>query len=147
MKPRCVLQVEDDENDVFLLEYTFKQAQVPVPLVAVRDGKQAMEYLAGIGEFADRDRFPLPRLVLLDLKLPRKSGLEVLEWMRATPSLRELPVVVLTSSSRPEDIQAAYRFGANAYLVKPPRADQLLELVKGLSEFWLRYNQVPSNLG
>ena len=145
MKPSCVLQVEDDDNDIYLLQYAFKQAQVPSLLTPVRDGEEAIGYLKGAGEFADRARFPLPCLILLDLKLPGRSGFEVLEWIRHQPDLAELPVIVLTSSGRPEDIHLAYKMGANAYLVKPSGREKLLELVKSLASFWLVHTQLPSS--
>jgi len=143
MRASCVLQVEDDDNDIVLLQYAFKQAGAPKPLQPVRDGTEAIEYLAGAGRFADRGQFPLPCLVLLDLKLPGKSGLEVLIWIRQNSQVQELPVMILTSSARPEDIHAAYRAGANAYLEKPSSASELLEMVKALATFWLRHNQLP----
>lgn len=129
-----VLYAEDDENDVFLLERAFARAQVENPLQAVSDGAAALRYLAGTGEFVDRQRYPAPCLALLDLNLPRKSGLEVLQWVRTTPPLRSLPVILLTSSSQKRDIEAAYTLGANGFLVKPASAAQLLELVTALRD-------------
>ena len=102
-----------------------------------------MAYLAGEGPFADRQRHPFPVLVLLDLKLPRRSGLEVLEWIRAQTGLKRLPVVVLTSSKEATDVNRAYDLGANSYLVKPVGFDSLLELVKSLEVYWLILNQKP----
>lgn len=134
MPPPPVLYAEDDENDVFLLARAFARAGVEHPLQVVKDGALALHYLAGTGEFGDRNRFPPPCLALLDLNLPRKSGLEVLQSVRATPALRSLPVILLTSSSQARDIQAAYALGANGYLVKPASADKLLELVTGLRD-------------
>jgi CheY-like chemotaxis protein len=134
MSPPPVLYAEDDENDVFLLERAFARAGVENPLQAVTDGAAAQRYLSGTDEFADRDRFPAPCLALLDLNLPRKSGLEVLQWVRTTPTLRSLPVILLTSSSQKRDIQAAYTYGANGYLVKPASAEKLVELVTALRD-------------
>ncbi|MBL9211675.1 MAG: response regulator [Opitutaceae bacterium] len=134
MSPPPVLYAEDDENDVFLLERAFARAQVENPLRAVTDGAAAQRYLAGTDEFADRHRFPAPCLALLDLNLPRKSGLEVLQWVRTTPALRSLPVILLTSSSQSRDIRAAYAYGANGYLVKPASAEKLVELVAALRD-------------
>lgn len=129
-----VLYAEDEENDVFLLERAFARAGVAHPLQVVKDGAVALRYLAGTGEFSDRARFPLPCLALLDLNLPRQSGLEVLQWVRATPALRALPVILLTSSNQARDIQSAYTLGANGYLVKPASADKLVELVSALRD-------------
>src|SRR5438309_1088242 len=127
MKP--VLLVEDIETDILLMQHVWRDVGVPNPLRAVEDGQRAMDYLAGAGEYADRRAHPLPCLVLLDLKLPYFTGLEVLEWIRRQSALKTLPVVVLTASSSDEDIGQAYRLGANAYLEKPMGVPKLKELV------------------
>src|SRR6478672_12672813 len=114
-----ILLVEDDSNDVLLIQRAFRKASLSNPLQIVEDGEAAILYLKGEESFADRDRYPLPRLILLDLKLPRKSGFEVLVWLRQQPKFYGLPVVVLTSSKEKNDIQQAYLLGANSYLVKP----------------------------
>lgn len=132
-----VLYAEDDENDVFLMERAFAKACVINPLQTVIDGAAAIRYLAGMGEFADRQRFPLPCLVLLDLNLPRRSGLEVLKWVREQPSMQNLPVIMLTSSIQDRDIGSANVLGANGYLVKPPSSERLLELVTSLRDVCL----------
>lgn len=134
MPPPPVLYAEDEENDVFLLERAFARAGVEHPLQVVTDGAVALRYLAGTGEFSDRERFPLPCLALLDLNLPRKSGLEILQWIRANPDLRALPVILLSSSNQTRDIQSAYALGANGYLVKPSSAEKLVELVSALRD-------------
>src|SRR5262245_28825507 len=118
-----VLYAEDEDNDVFLMRRAFERAGVENALQVVGDGTKAIQYLSGAGEFADRRRFPMPCLVLLDLNLPRRSGLEVLKWLREQPALQELPVVMLTSSLQDCDIGSAYNLGANGYLVKPPSSD------------------------
>src|SRR5947207_15233949 len=99
-----ILHVEDDPNDVLLIARAFRKAEVPVQIQVVNDGEQAVHYLSGTDAFAQREQFPLPALVLLDLKLPRKSGIEVLEWLRAQPGLKRIPVIMLTSSRQPMDI-------------------------------------------
>ena len=137
----CVLQVEDESNDIYLLEYSFREICVTTPLKAVRDGQEAIDYLSGAGKYADRTEFPLPCLTLLDLKMPRKSGFEVLEWIRAYPVTSALPVIICSSSANESDIRAAYKLGANAYVVKPSNVDVLLEFVRALDTFWLRYNR------
>ena len=141
----AVLLVEDEINDVLLIRRAFTKAQLPEPL-SVGDGEAAMAYLAGRDRYADREQYPLPVLVLLDLKLPRKSGLEVLEWLRAQPGLRRTPVVMLTSSEATEDINQAYDLGANSYLVKPIGSRDLLEMVRTLGLYWLVHNQPPERL-
>src|SRR2546430_8372545 len=109
MKP--VLLVEDIETDVLLMQHVWRDVGVPNPLRAIEDGQRAMEYLAGVGQFADRRAHPLPCLVLLDLKLPYVTGLELLQWMRQQPALKTLPVVVLTASPNDDDIGQAYLLG------------------------------------
>jgi CheY-like chemotaxis protein len=136
-----ILLVEDDANDVFLMQRACRKVELPNPLHVVGDGDEAVDYLSGAGRYADRVQYPLPVLVLLDLKLPRKGGLEVLDWLRQEPTLRRLPVVVLTSSKEPNDVNRAYDLGANSYLVKPLGFDALLDLVRSLNEYWLTLNE------
>ncbi|HTD68309.1 MAG TPA: response regulator [Candidatus Limnocylindria bacterium] len=139
-----VLHVEDDPNDVLLIARAFRKAEIPAQLQVVNDGEQAVHYLSGTNSFSSREQFPLPSLVLLDLKLPRKSGIEVLEWVRTQPGLKRIPIVMLTSSKQPIDINRAYDLGVNAYLVKPVNFDSLVEMLKTLDSFWLRVNEQPS---
>ena len=143
MTDRTVLLVEDSPADVLLIQRAFTRARIAGALAVVGDGEQAVAYLSGGGTFADRDRHPMPDLVLLDLKLPRKSGFEVLEWLRAQPGLRRLPVAVLTSSRETSDVDRAYDAGANSYLVKPGNADDLLTLLRDLGLYWQK-NEFPS---
>jgi CheY-like chemotaxis protein len=110
----------------------------------VCDGVEAIEYLRGTGQYADRARYPLPGLMLLDLKLPRRSGHEVLAWLRQEPAVRRLPVAILTSSRESSDIERAYDLGANSYLVKPTGPGALLRLVEALSLYWLVLNEGPN---
>ena len=138
-----ILLAEDDPNDVLLIQRALQRNQVVNPLQVVRDGEEAIAYLSGQGAFADRERHPLPVLMLMDLKMPRKSGLEVLEWVRQQPGLKRLPITVLTSSNQSPDINRAYELGANSYLVKPAGFDSLLELVKNLDMYWLILNEKP----
>jgi CheY-like chemotaxis protein len=138
-----VLLVEDNPDDVLLTRRAFSKAHFPVPLQVISDGQGAIDYLGGAGEYADRGRFPLPLVLLLDLKLPRRSGFEVLAWLRGQPGLRRIPVVVLTSSGQSVDVNRAYDLGANSYLVKPVRSDALTDLVKSLNLYWLLLNEKP----
>ena len=142
-----ILYVEDEEADVELLQHVLVRLGIDIPLQTVKDGRLAREYLAGKEPFDDHQRYPPPSLVLLDLNLPRWSGFEVLEWMRQQPQLRRLPVVVLSSSSRPDDIARAYEAGANGYLVKPNALGELISLVQALNDFWLRHNRFPEAPG
>ncbi|HEV8411192.1 MAG TPA: response regulator [Gemmatimonadaceae bacterium] len=142
-----ILLVEDEENDVMLLQRAFRRAGMVNPLQVVRHGDDAVAYLEGTGEFADRVKHPLPVLVLLDLKLPRRTGLEVLEWVKERPGLKKIPIVVLTSSKNDSDVDRAYELGANSYLVKPVSFETLLELVKSLELYWLVLNERPKVSG
>lgn len=140
-----VLLVEDDPDDVFFLRDAFKKTGMQDALRVVRDGEEAVAYLLGLAAYADRTLHPLPALVLLDLKLPRKSGLEVLEWRRGRPELMRIPVIVLTSSQSEDDLNKAYEFGANSYLVKPISSDAQLDMVKAIQGYWIALNKVPKN--
>ncbi len=143
MSQKPVLYVEDEENDLVFMQYAFAEAEVRNPLVTVSDGQAATDYLDGQGIYADRGQYPLPGLVLLDLNLPKKNGLEVLQWIRHHPVCHTLPVVVVTSSSREWDIHQSYALGANAYVVKPPMIDELQKAVKIIKDFWLGLNEPP----
>lgn len=141
--PFTILHVEDDPNDVLLLQRAFRKAGANATIQAVSDGDRAVAYLSGAGEFADRELYPLPQLVLLDLKMPRKSGMEVLSWVRSQPELKRLVIVVFTSSKHDEDVNKAYDIGANSYMVKPVGFDSLVELCKTLTHYWGSLNQRP----
>lgn len=138
-----VLLVEDDENDAFFFQRAFKKAGFSNDVQVVRDGIEAVAYLSGEGEFADRRRHPLPDLVLLDLKLPRRPGLDVLRWIRSEVAHREQIVVVLTSSTSEADLAEAYHAGANSYLLKPVASEQMLNLVQLIGNYWIRENRFP----
>jgi len=143
MNSIAILYVEDEETDVTLLQHVLTKTGIANPLRTVKDGKVAKDYLAGNPPFDDRWLHPLPGLVLLDLNLPYWSGFEVLEWIRQQSQLRRLPVVIFTSSSRPDDIARAYDAGANAYLVKPNALADLSALALALRDFWLIHNRLP----
>ena len=140
MKP--ILYVEDDSNDVLFFEHAVKKTGLSQPVQVACDGKDAMDYLKGTAAFANREKFPLPCLVLLDLKSQRVTGLEVLKWIRQESGL-PLVVVVLTASGHNADVTAAYRLGANAYLIKPTDAREFERMIKALIDFWLIYNTGP----
>ena len=141
MNTKCILQVEDEEADVFLLQLIFKRTGINSPVQAVTDGEMAIHYLSGVGRFADRQKYPLPCLVLLDLQLPKVSGLDVLAWIRQQPYLNRLVVVVFSSSALPEDVSRAYELGANSYIEKPSNMERTLELAQLLKGWWLGFNR------
>jgi CheY-like chemotaxis protein len=140
MSKPSILQVEDDAHDVFLLQRAFMQAGISNPVHVATDGQMAIDYLAGTDQFANRARYPLPSLVLLDLKLPRKSGREVLQWIRAQLGLRRLIVIVFTSAPYIGDVGLAYDLGANSFLVKPTDFSRYLDVARVLKAWWLDYN-------
>ena len=127
---QTILLVEDNEDDVFIMQNAFRRASVPNPLQVVGDGDQAIAYLQGEGMYSDRQRYPLPIVILLDLNMPRKNGLEILGWLRQQPGLKRAAVHILTASSRQADIERAFDLGANAYIVKPSKVEALVEMLK-----------------
>lgn len=124
-----ILLAEDDPNDVFFMQRALAKAGLSTRLHVVRNGQEALEYLGGLGKFSDRTEFPLPSLLLLDLKMPFVDGFEVLTWTRSQPGLKQLPVVVLTSSSEDRDRERAAEIGATAYFVKPPTREMVAEIL------------------
>jgi CheY-like chemotaxis protein len=142
---RAILLVEDNEDDVFLMQRALKGARVINPLFVVEDGQEAVDYLGGAGKFADRETYPLPAIVFLDLKLPLISGHDVLAWVRRQKELESLVVIVLTSSNEASDLSRCYALGANSYLVKPPTPEQLEDLANAFRWYWLEYNRFDEN--
>lgn len=140
----ALLLAEDDENDIFLLQRALSEAHVDNPLFVARDGQEAIEYLSGAGKFANREHYPVPCLFILDLKMPRKTGMEVLQWLRQQPALQALPVIILSSSAQRHDIDRAYELGANAFVVKPGGIQERAALARVIKDFWLNFNQPPS---
>jgi DNA-binding response OmpR family regulator len=143
MNYTCILQVEDEANEVFLLQRAFAQAGIANPVQVASDGQMAIDYLSGSGRFADRVRFPMPGLMLLDLKLPRRSGREVLEWIRFQPGLNKLVVIVFTSAQYVGDVSLAYELGAKSFIIKPTDFSQYLDIARLLKGWWLQRNQFP----
>jgi len=135
-----VLLVEDNEADVRLTREALREAEVAVDLVAVADGEQALEYLRSDGEHAGAER---PDLILLDLNLPKKNGLEVLEEVRGDTQLRRIPVIMLTTSSSARDVAACYDRGVNCYVVKPLDLDDFTSLVQSINRFWFEVARLP----
>ncbi len=138
-----ILLVEDNPKDVLLIQRAIRRAEIKIGVQVVNDGDSAVAYLAGEGAYQDRMLHPLPILVLLDLKLPRRSGAEVLLWLRQQPALKRLPVVVLTASREYADINHVYDLGANAYMVKPFAFDDLVQIVHTLNLHWIVLNEKP----
>ncbi len=118
MPYKNILYADDDPNDVLMFKMALKRATLPYTLATVEDGQQAMEWLTGKGAYADRQQFPLPELLILDLKMPKMNGFEVLEWVRSQTGLKTLPVIILSSSDDPGDVKRAYSLGATTYFVK-----------------------------
>ena len=141
---QVILYAEDDENYAELLKCTLKQAGINRRLQHVEDGAQAMAYLKGEGQYSDRSKFPLPSVVLADLKMPKVNGIELLHWIRQLSPCPQMPVVILTASDEMSDVKKAYGYGANSFLVKPPHVEDLKELLKMLDGFWLRHNTKPT---
>jgi CheY-like chemotaxis protein len=139
--------VEDNPSDVRLTRRALEQSHITNPLVAAEDGREALDYLFALGAYAGRDVTDLPRVVLLDLKLPKVDGLEVLRQIRANERTRRLPVVILTSSQEQQDIMAGYDLGANSYVRKPVDFVQFAEAVQALGLYWLLLNEAPPESG
>ena len=138
-----LMAVEDEDDDVVLLQRAFRNASVANPTQFLRDGEGAIKYLSRQGEFADEQKYPLPSLILLDLKLPRKTGLEVLAWVRSQPVLRRIPIVILSNSKQNNDLERAYDLGANSYLVKPVEFGDLQAMIQELKLYWMVLNECP----
>jgi CheY-like chemotaxis protein len=138
-----VLLAEDDENDVLLIKRAFEKSRLVNSLQVACDGEVAVAYLSGDGIYSDRVRFPVPVAMLLDLKLPRKSGLEVLAWVKQQPGLKRMPIIVLTSSREARDVQQAYDLGVNSYLVKPFTPREFTEMLNTFNVYWLVLNEHP----
>jgi len=139
-----ILVADDDQNDVFFLRRAFQKSGLDHSVVHVSDGQEAIDYLQGEADFSDRSRFPLPSLLLLDLKMPKVDGFDVLAWLKNHAVLKTLPVVVLSSSSREDDIQRARSLGADDYRVKPADFEQLLTLAQEVATRWLATAQFSS---
>lgn len=137
------LLVEDAETDAILIRRAFIKGNIVNPLQLVTSGDQAIAYLKGEGTFANRAEYPLPELVLLDLKLPGIDGFQVLRWIRQQPELKALRVVVLTSSDRIQDVNLAYQLGANSFLVKPVDFERFVEISQALKGYWLWLSKAP----
>ena len=145
MDHRLVLLVEDDPGDARLVQRAFSKVGLEALLMRLSNGDEAVEYLQGKPPYENRAAYPLPAVILLDIKLPRRSGIEVLEWLRAGHNpLRRIPVIMFTSSRDTIDIDRAYDRGANSYLTKPDTTAQLLEMAQAFKTYWIQLNEQPS---
>lgn len=140
---QVILLVEDNENDVILTLRAFKRSKVANEIIVARDGEEALDYLFATGAHAGRDPALFPQVVLLDIKLPKIDGLEVLARIRADERTRLLPVVMLTSSKQESDLERSYKLGANSYIRKPVDFNQFIEAVQQLGLYWLVINEAP----
>ena len=138
-----ILLVEDREDDIILIQSALRKGRVKNPIHVVRDGDEALAYLKGEGKFSNRVEFPLPTLVLLDLKLPRLDGFEVLKWIRSRPGLKTMRIIVLTSSEQIRDVNRAYEMGANSFLVKPLDFEQFVATGELINQYWLGMDREP----
>jgi CheY-like chemotaxis protein len=138
-----ILLAEDEEDYVLLIQRAFEQADIRTPLHVVWNGEEVINYLKGQGKYANREEFPLPDLLLLDIKMPRVNGFEVLSWIRQQPGLSALRVLVLTSSEQIRDVNEAYRLGANSFMVKPMDFEDTAQLSRLINDFWLKASKTP----
>jgi CheY-like chemotaxis protein len=136
-KTSTIMLVDDSESDLDLMRFAFKKARIPNPICEMHDGEEAIEYLNGNGDFADRARYPLPCLIITDLKMPRVDGFGLLEWLKTRPELDRVPRIVLTASEHEKDQKRAGDVGGCAYFVKPSQLDRLVELVVKMDEAWI----------
>ncbi len=143
-RPPCILVAEDHNHDKFILTEVFSRAGIAADLRFVSDGEQMLDYLYRRGSFADAEHAPTPRLVLLDLNMPRLDGRKVLRMVRADDSLRHLPVIALSTSESPKHINEAYSIGINAYLIKPASIPDYVAKVSSLWKFWLETASLPA---
>jgi CheY-like chemotaxis protein len=132
-----ILAAEDEESDRLILEFAFQKAKLPHALIIVRDGQEAVDYLSGKGRYADRTNHPLPGLLVLDLKMPRMNGFDVLAWLTENRQFKELPVIVLSSSADETDMTKARQLGAREYFVKPHTLDALIIIAQQMQARWL----------
>ncbi len=140
---KSILLVEDSEDDAFFMVRAFKKAGLQSPIFHVQDGNAALSYLGGTGSYTDRAQYPMPSLILLDVKMPFTSGFEVLRWIRQQSGSPRVPVVMCTSSNQDCDVEQAYALGANAYLMKPNHGEDYSELASLIRRFWLELNIGP----
>jgi CheY-like chemotaxis protein len=142
-----ILLVDDNPHDVVLIRLAFRRVGIIDTIHLVKDGDEAMRYIRGEGAYIDRQQFPVPTLVLLDLKMPQTSGFEVLRWIREQPKLAGVVIVVMSGSKNDADIERAYALGANSYLVKPSRFEEMVKMMESLKDYtvWSRNHRVGTS--
>lgn len=146
-KRLVILVAEDGEDDALLLNRAFRKVGIGMPVHICEDGEQTLSYLRGEGEFADRIRFPFPRIIITDLKMPKYSGFDVLRWLQEHPECNLIPKIVLSASVEPRDVRLAYQLGANCYFHKPTSFEELVKMVEVAQRFWLKATlpELPDN--
>ncbi len=137
MSNSLILYMEDEENDVMMLQFALKRLGISNPFKALKNGEEALAYLKGTGQYGDRTQYPIPGLILLDMNIPRVSGMKVLEWIRQQSQFASLPVVIYTSSELPAEIEKARQLGANDYIVKPSGMEKIMSAVQKIKDRWL----------
>ena len=142
-KKQTILLVDDSENDLMLMRAAFELAKGDILLQEARNGEEAIAYLKGEGSYGDRNNFPMPTIMLLDLNMPKMNGFDVLAWVRGQPGLKRLTIIILTASMRSEDIERIFDLGATSYLVKPSNLQTLAAMMRCLCE-WVQINHFPS---
>jgi CheY-like chemotaxis protein len=140
-----ILLVDDSNDDIVLMRRAFSKAKLLNPLVSVTSGEEAIDYLSGVGKYANRAEYPLPGLILLDIKMKGLDGFDLLRWVRGQPGLKTLRVVMLTSSSEMRDVNLAYQLGANSFLVKPADFERFVEISAALGGYWLWMDKGPDS--
>jgi CheY-like chemotaxis protein len=140
--PELILLVEDNEDHALLIRRAFWKGIPISPLQAVTSGEEAIEYLEGTGRYSNQEEFPLPTVVVLDLKLPGMDGFDVLRWIRKHPGLKALRVVIMTCSELDQDLNLAYQLGANSFIVKPAALDDLIQMIEVSRKYWL-FDKAP----
>lgn len=144
MNPAPILHVEDSEDDQFFLKRAFAAAGIENTIHFVEDGQKAIDYLSSQGDYKDRQKYPTPCIVILDLKLPKVHGLEVLRWIRSHKEFKSVVVVILSSSPLRNDVDIAYDIGVNSFLVKPLKAEQMTRIARLIKDYWIETNEFPS---
>lgn len=138
-----ILMVEDDEGDIFFMKHALEKAAAGHTAHFVANGEEAIAYLTGQGKYADRSKFPLPNIILTDLNMPKRDGLEFLHWLRSHPQNAVIPTIMFSSSGQASDVQKAYELGANSYMTKPSNINELVDLIRVTYEYWCRCERPP----
>lgn len=141
---KTILLVEDEETDALMFRFACKKAEVSFSLKITSDGCYAIDYLSGAGIYADREKYPLPSLVVLDINMPKMSGFEVLKWIRNSPDHKHICVIMFTSSYFEKDMTRAYELGVNSYVVKPCQTPDLVSIISMFERYWLKAVHAPT---